>query len=80
KVGFCARSSAVANVITAAEINFAPPTSIVNINGGTNSVQIGSTGNTVTTTGMATATSATIGSVSMTALAGSSDSYTFTCP
>lgn len=80
KVGFCARSSAVANVITAAEINYAPPTSIVSINGGTNSVQIGSSGNTVTTTGMASATSATVGSVSMAALAGASDAFTFSVP
>lgn len=80
KVGFCARSSAVANVITAAEINYAPPTSIVNINGGTNSVQIGSSGNTAETTGLTTATSASLNGVAMTSVAGSSSPWTFTCP
>lgn len=80
KVGFCARSSAVANVITAAEINFAPPTSIVNINGGTNSVQIGSSGNTAETTGLTAVTAASLNGVAMTSVAGSSSPWTFSCP
>lgn len=80
KVGFCARSSAVANVITAAEINYASPTSVDSINGGTNSVQIGSSGNTVATTGLTAVTSANIGGVAMTSVAGSSSPWTFSCP
>lgn len=80
KVGFCARSSAVSNVITAAEINYASPTSVDSINGGTNSVQIGSSGNTAATTGLTTATSASLNGVAMTSVAGSSSPWTFTCP
>ena len=80
KVGFCARASAVANVITAATVTHASPTSVVNINGGTNTVQIGSSGNTSATTGLTTATNASIDGAAMTSVAGSSSPWTFTCP
>lgn len=80
KVGFCARSSAVANVITAVSTTFNPPSVLVSINGGTNSVQIGSSGNTAETTGLTAVTSASLNGVSMTSVTGASSPWTFTCP
>lgn len=80
KVGFCARSAALDNVITAASATYLLPPSVVSVNGGTNSVQIGSSGNTVATLDLTGVTSASIGSIAMTSVAGASSPWTFTCP
>lgn len=51
-----------------------------NINGGTNSVQIGSIDNIANTTNLTTVSSATLNGVVMTPITGSVSPWTFTCP
>ena len=78
-MGVFARSQNAINVVSQYKTYFLGA-AVSSVNGGTNSVQIGSSGNTAETLGLTTATSASIGGVAMTSVAGSSSPWTFTCP
>lgn len=81
KVGHFGRSTTSGGIFNTAEwLDVTPAVLVDSINGGTNSVQIGSSGNTVATVGLSAVTSANIGGVAMTSLAGASSPWTFSCP
>jgi len=81
KVGHFGRSTTSGGIFNTAEwLDATPVVSVTGINGGTNSVQIGSSGNTAATIGLTAVTSASIGGVAMTSVAGSSSPWTFSCP
>lgn len=81
KVGHFGRSTTSGGIINTAEwLDVTPVVSLDSINGGTNIVQIGSSGNTAETTGLTSATSASLNGVAMTSIAGSSSPWTFSCP
>lgn len=81
KVGHFGRSNISGGIFNTAEwLDVTPVVSLDSINGGTNSVQIGSSGNTAETTGLTAVTAASLNGVAMTSVAGSSSPWTFTCP
>lgn len=81
KVGHFGRSTTSGGIFNTAEwLDVTPAVSLDSINGGTNIVQIGSSGNTAETTGLTAATSASLNGVAMTSIAGSSSPWTFSCP
>lgn len=81
-VNFTTTTASGGNRTTAVVVNFLTKASydITSINGGTNSVQIGSSGNTVETVNLTGVTAASLNGIAMTSVAGSSSPWTFTCP
>lgn len=81
-VNFTTTTASGGNRTTAVVVNFLTKASydVTSVNGGTNSVQIGSSGNTFETVNLTGVTAASLGGVAMTSVAGSSSPWTFTCP
>lgn len=81
-VNFTTTTASGGNRTTAVVVNFLTKASydITSVNGGTNSVQIGSSGNTFETVNLTGVTAASLSGIAMTSVAGSSSPWTFTCP